>query len=89
MPSPLSDEKMAELSEMIFRGRKIEAIKLYRELTATGLKEAKDAVESLEASLRQTSPEKFSASAGQRGCFGAAAVICLGGMVGTAFWLLT
>jgi ribosomal protein L7/L12 len=33
---------------LIQSGRKIDAIKLYRELHGTGLKEAKDAVESLE-----------------------------------------
>ena len=33
---------------LIVDGRKIEAIKLYRDMTGAGLKEAKDAVESLE-----------------------------------------
>jgi ribosomal protein L7/L12 len=38
----------AELLRLINDGRKIEAIKRYRELTGAGLGEAKDAVEQLE-----------------------------------------
>jgi hypothetical protein len=38
----------AQLAVLIAAGQKIEAIKLYRERTGVGLKEAKDAVEALE-----------------------------------------
>jgi len=38
-----------DLAQLVKDGRKIEAIKLYRELTGVGLKEAKDAIEELEA----------------------------------------
>jgi ribosomal protein L7/L12 len=45
----LDDEAfMARLAVELGAGRKIEAIKLYRERTGVGLKEAKDAVEALE-----------------------------------------
>jgi len=37
----------AQLIELVRAGKKIEAIKLYRESTGVGLKEAKDFVESL------------------------------------------
>ncbi|HAX68324.1 MAG TPA: ribosomal protein L7/L12 [Anaerolineales bacterium] len=37
--------------DLLKRGNKIEAIKIYRELTNTGLAEAKQAVERIEASL--------------------------------------
>ena len=50
-PAPFPPEKSPELHALIFRGRKIEAIKLHREHTGLGLKEAKDAVEALEATL--------------------------------------
>ncbi len=43
-PNQGVDEKVMELMKA---GRKIEAIKLYREQTGAGLKEAKDYVESL------------------------------------------
>lgn len=48
---PLQDQlgRLAELGRLIRSGRKIEAIKLYRETFGCGLKEAKDAIESLEA----------------------------------------
>ncbi len=66
------DEQLARLTEALFAGRKIEAIKIYRERTGCGLKEAKGEVEALEADLRSRHPEKFSAQpkAGG-GCAGA------------------
>ena len=39
---------MAEVVALLRMNRKIEAIKLYREMTGTGLKEAKDAVDNME-----------------------------------------
>jgi ribosomal protein L7/L12 len=39
---------MAEIVALLRMNRKIEAIKLYRQMTGTGLKEAKDAVDSME-----------------------------------------
>jgi ribosomal protein L7/L12 len=42
----------AEIKAEIRRGNKISAIKLYREMTGTGLKEAKDAVDEIERHLR-------------------------------------
>ena len=41
----------AKVVEMLKKGNKIEAIKIYRELHNVGLAEAKQAVESLEARL--------------------------------------
>jgi ribosomal protein L7/L12 len=51
MHQPLSEAQLAQLEKALTEGRKIEAIKWYRELTGVGLKEAKDEVEFLEASL--------------------------------------
>jgi len=42
-------DKLAELKQLVQSGQKIEAIKLFRETFGVGLKEAKDAVEALEA----------------------------------------
>lgn len=47
MPTPASDPRMARIMELAQQGKKIQAIKEYREITGTGLKEAKDAVEAL------------------------------------------
>jgi ribosomal protein L7/L12 len=69
----MSESKEQELNERLrtalFAGRKIEAIKLYRENTKSGLKEAKDHIDALEAQLRQQKPEQFSAPKGA-GCLG-------------------
>ena len=87
MKSTVSEEQIATLSECIFQGRKIEAIKLYREMTGLGLKEAKDAVEELETSLRASAPDKFSAVSQGKGCMG---IIVVGLLCGTGlvtYWL--
>ncbi len=41
------DESERELVDLLTDGKKIEAIKVYRQRTGAGLKEAKDAVEAL------------------------------------------
>ncbi|RXS88732.1 hypothetical protein EST92_00160 [Streptomyces sp. TM32] len=39
------DPRMAEIDELLTQGKKIQAIKVHRELTGSGLAEAKEAVE--------------------------------------------
>ncbi|AOP45632.1 ribosomal protein L7/L12 [Streptomyces lydicus] len=39
------DARMAEIDELLARGKKIQAIKVHREVTGSGLAEAKEAVE--------------------------------------------
>jgi ribosomal protein L7/L12 len=51
-PASVAAGEDPRLITMIQAGQKIEAIKLYRELTGVGLAEAKDAVERLEATYR-------------------------------------
>lgn len=45
LPPVIKLDKFDEVRDFVRAGRKIEAIKRYRELTGVGLKEAKDAVE--------------------------------------------
>jgi len=45
------DQALQGVSDFVLRGRKIEAIKRYREATGVGLKEAKDVVDALERQL--------------------------------------
>ena len=66
----LDDQQRQAIETAIFAGRKIEAIKLYREAARVGLAEAKRAVEDLEADLRRRSPENFIAGANKKGCLG-------------------
>lgn len=61
--------------DALYAGRKIEAIKLYRETTGTGLAEAKDFVEKLETELRAKQPDKFKSPPGGKGCAVGAGVI--------------
>jgi len=63
-----SSEDAEQIVEAIYAGRKIEAIKLYREQSGKGLKEAKEFVEALEARLRRETPDKFKKPAGKSGC---------------------
>jgi ribosomal protein L7/L12 len=46
-PASLGAADDPRLAELIASGRTIQAVKLYRELTGVGLKEAKDAVEGM------------------------------------------
>ena len=46
-PEQAQDSWMDEVQALANSGRKIEAIKVYREATGVGLKEAKDAVEAM------------------------------------------
>jgi len=75
--SLLSGERMATISGHLFQGRTIEAIKLYREWTGAGLKEAKDQVEALETSLRAKAPARFGPATKRGGCLGSAALLTL------------
>ncbi|MFY0568543.1 hypothetical protein ACN28E_32575 [Archangium lansingense] len=64
-----SDEPLAEVIALVRRGRPIDAIKLYRELTGEGLKESKEAIEQIaEGRIPRFSPreERESLSSGQR-----------------------
>ena len=57
MKAELSENQLKRITDSIVSGRKIEAIKEYREATGQGLKEAKDAVEEITASLAVKHPE--------------------------------
>jgi hypothetical protein len=76
MPHPLPDEVAAQIRAAILAGHKIQAIKLYREASGAGLKDAKDFIEAIEAELRQTEPESFSPP-NKSGCAGMLLAITL------------
>lgn len=87
MSTPIPEDKLASIKEALFQGRKIEAIKLYREYTQMGLAEAKTAIEKLEAELRTASPEKFSAVPARKGCLGMVMALCLAAVL-VILWLI-
>jgi len=74
MPNEVTDETKEQIANELFSGRKIAAIKLCREATGLGLAESKKFIESLQAQLREQSPEKFTTQSS--GC-GSAAVLFL------------
>jgi len=63
----LTEEQAARITEHLFAGRKIDAVKIYRGAAGGGLKDAKDAMDALEVALRKECPEEFHGS-GKRGC---------------------
>lgn len=74
-----------EITEQLAGGRKIEAIKTYRQATGRGLKEAKDFIDQLIPRLVEQDPERFAKASGA-GCQTAAVLLIgLGGAV--AGWL--
>lgn len=85
MNNPNPEDQADRVKSALFAGRKIEAIKLYREQTGVGLAEAKTAVEKLEEELRASTPASF-ANPPSKGCTGAAVVLV--GIVGAVSWLL-
>lgn len=86
---PLSDEQRTQMTELLFIGHKLNAIKIYRQATGAGLKESKDFVDTLEASLQQTMPEKFQIIqyAGPPASFAITIVVGIL-VVGVAIWAL-
>jgi ribosomal protein L7/L12 len=87
----LTDQQRQDIEKELFAGRKISAIKLYREATgagmaeAAGLADAARAVEQMDRELRKSSPERFAAE--KKGCLGV--VICLMLLSGAATAALT
>ena len=76
MKKQIPENALAAIKDALYQGRKIDAIKLYREQTDEGLAEAKTAVEELEAELRKSSPNLFSAKPAGKGCLGMLVVVC-------------
>ena len=74
---PLSDPQRQAIENEILAGRKIGAIKLYREATQTELVEAKRAIEDLEVDLRRRCPEKFVDGDRKAGCLGVLVTVAL------------
>lgn len=71
----LSEEQKLQLSDILYSGSKIEAIKYYREISGLGLKESKEYIDSFNEQLRQSNPHKFRNL--QNGGCGSTVAICL------------
>jgi large subunit ribosomal protein L7/L12 len=77
LPQPLPEGWESEVVTLLQGGKKIDAIKLYREKTGLGLKEAKDAVEAIAGRMGLPA---------SRGCLGV--VLFLAAALGAAWKLL-
>ena len=62
-----------EVEGLLREGKKIEAIKIYRERTGYGLKEAKDAVEEIEKEILPTIPREA-----RQGCMSVFVLVLIG-----------
>lgn len=54
MSNATPEQQLARIQAALFEGRKIEAIKLYRQATGVGLAEAKERIDAKEVQLRQS-----------------------------------
>jgi hypothetical protein len=70
MTNPIPPSAMASIQDALRRGQKIEAIKLYREHSGLGLKEAKDAVEALEKEMVPAAGSAAPTARADKGCLG-------------------
>jgi len=86
MDRKIPDDALEELSDCLFRGRKLEAVKRCRECSGLSLKDAKKAVQELETSLRLEFPDKFAAPPRGKGCSATAAGLFLV-LVASYWWL--
>ncbi len=63
-PDDVSDTLKREVEMLLTQGKKIQAIKLYREQTGLGLREAKDAIDLIEQTLLVRGPGSYQAQPG-------------------------
>lgn len=76
MTFEVTDDQHSRIVDALYGGRKIEAIKIYRQATNCDLLTAKTFIEELETRLRGETPERFTAAPAQ-GCSGAALLIVI------------
>jgi hypothetical protein len=70
----ITDDERQRIIDALYAGRKIDAIKIYRQANNSDLLTAKTFIEQLETRLRAETPESFTA-AQSKGCSGAGALI--------------
>jgi len=89
MQPNLSNAQRDAIQTEIFAGKKISAIKAYREATGAGLKDAKDAVEAMEAQLRTSSPGRFTAAPAKAGCLPMLLLLVIPSLLAAWFWRIS
>ena len=61
-------QQIQEIENALASGNKIEAIKIYRDVTGRGLKESKEFIETLIPELQEREPEKYAKLSQGSGC---------------------
>jgi hypothetical protein len=82
-----TQEQIEQIGSALASGRKIEAIKIYREVTGKGLKESKAFIDALIPKLKEQNPETYGKLSASRSA-GCASVILLCMGLTTAFVLI-
>ena len=83
-PGSLSDDRMDEILDAVHAGKKLEAVKLYKEATGSSLAASKDAIENLMRQLESAQPGSV---AHEKGCL--ATMLILITLLGGVFACIT
>jgi len=88
MADELTHEQIEDIGNSLASGRKIEAIKIYREATGKGLKEAKEFIDALVPELLKQNPEKYAKlSQSTAGC-ASVILFCIGLTTASIIWVI-
>ena len=84
-----TEGQIEEITKELAAGRKIQAIKIYREATGKGLKDAKDFIDALIPRLKEEDPEAFAKlSVPQRSGCASVVLFCAALAVGAGAWIV-
>ncbi len=83
MAEEITDQQWEEIESHLFQGRKIEAIKVFREHTGADLTTAKGIIDEHQEKLRTDFPEKFSKA--KVGCAGMLLALIAGACCAAVF----
>lgn len=72
-----SQEQINSIADALAAGRKLDAIKIYREATGKGLKDAKDFIDALVPRLKEQDPQKYANLSAQGAGCSSAILVCL------------
>ncbi len=86
MPETPTQEQIDQITAALADGRKITAIKIYREATEKGLAEAKQFIDALIPQLIEQDPEKYANLSASKGA-GCTSVVLLG-LVAAVLWFV-
>ena len=82
-----TQEQIEQIASELELGRKVEAIKIYREVTGQGLKEAKEFIEALIPKLQEMDPEKYAKVSGSEATGCASVILLCIGLTSALVWV--